>query len=94
MNEKRDTWLILREPGCVPERKGPFAPTDLANTLREFMKARPTASITVLTWDATGDPSVEDGPECLSILDGRSASIAAKHRASTRAAFLAEARRS
>lgn len=83
-------WLILREPGCVPQMKGPFHCDNLAATLREFMEARPTAFVTVLTilW---GEPHVQDGPECLQMLDGRSASTAAKHRVSTKAAYAAGA---
>lgn len=79
-------WLILREPGKVPERKGSFRQEYLATTLREFMVARPTAFITVLRLSEAG-PDVQDGPECLEMLDGRTTSTAAKHRASTRAAF-------
>ncbi len=82
------TWLILREPGCVPERKGPFPPQTLAATLREFMDARPSAFITVVEIHGP-EISVEDGPQCLEILDGRSAATAAKHRATSCAAFRA-----
>lgn len=81
------TWLILREPGYAPQRKGPFRPERLAETLREFMAARPAAFITVLRWGASG-PDVQDGPECLEMIDSRSAPIARKHRRSTRAAIL------
>lgn len=82
------TWLILREPGKVPEIKGPFGPQWVKAALREFMEARPSAFITVLDINH-GQPSVQDGPECLEMLDGRSTSTARKHRASTRAAFSA-----
>lgn len=80
------TWLILREPGKVPERKGPFPHRTLRKTLREFMAARPSAFITVVEIHGT-EISVEDGPQCLEVLDGRSASTAAAHRESTRKAF-------
>lgn len=79
------TWLILREPGKVPERKGPFPHSNIAVVLREFMKARPSAYITVLTWGGN-EPDVQDGPECLEMADGRSSSIASRHRSSTIAA--------
>lgn len=81
------TWLILREPRRVPERKGPFTPEALAATLREFMDARPSAFITVLTCE--GNPEVQDGPECLEMIDARSKKTAATHRATSHAAFLA-----
>lgn len=80
-------WLILREPRCVPVRKGPFPVRGLAKTLREFMAARPRAFITVLSLSEAAWPSVQDGPECLEMLDRRSASVARGNRASTRAAF-------
>ena len=81
-------WLILRAPGKVPRLKGPFPRANLVDTLREFIEARPEAFITVLSISETG-PMVDDGPETLEILDGRSAPTARKHRASTRAAFAA-----
>ena len=84
--ETADTWLILREPGRVPQIKGPFHARTFAATLREVMKARPSAFITVLTWHHYG-PHVEDGPEALEIIDRRSASTAKRHRQSTAAAF-------
>jgi hypothetical protein len=88
MTLQRPTWLILREPGKVPERKGPFGYIPLADTLREFMAARPSALITVLTWEnESAGPLVQDGPECLEMIDQRSASVARRHRASTRAAW-------
>lgn len=82
-------WLILREPGKVPERKGPFDCGRLAPVLRELMHVRPAAFITVLTWHDGAGPSVQDGPECLEMIDGRSRPIAKRHRASTAAAFAA-----
>lgn len=84
---KRRAWLILREPGCVPERKGPFPTRTIAKTLREFMAARPGALIDVLTTE--GSPDIEDGTQALEIADGRSASVARRHRETTRAAFAA-----
>ena len=38
-------WLELREPRCVPERKGSWPLAQLAKILREFMAARPEAYI-------------------------------------------------
>lgn len=80
-------WLELREPGKVPERKGPFGMPRLAPTLREFMDARPTALLTVVTFDDYSRPIFEDGPEALTIADGRSKKLAQRHRRSTAAAF-------
>jgi hypothetical protein len=80
-------WLELREPGKVPCRKGSFATRDTAKVLREFMEARPTAFISVVTIDSRGEPHFEDGPECLEMCDGRAASLASRHRASSAAAF-------
>lgn len=82
-----NTWIILREPGCVPQRKGPFPSRNFKATLREFMEARPRAFITVLTWHPALGPEVEDGPQCLEIMDGRYRNIANHHRESTRHAF-------
>lgn len=81
-------WLELREPGCVPERKGKWPPSQTASILREFMKARPKAFITVVTWDASyGAPVFQDAPECLGLLDMRSLITARRHIASSNAAF-------
>lgn len=86
----RRVWLILREPGCVPERKGPFPYRTIAKTLREFMTARPSALIDVLTVE--GSPEIEDGTQVLEMSDGRSSSVARRHRETTRAAFAAQIR--
>lgn len=79
-------WLELREPGRVPERKGSWPHRQLAKVLREFMDARPTAFISVVTISHDG-PHFEDGPEALMMADGRSMSTARKHLASTKRAF-------
>lgn len=78
-------WLELREPRRVPERKGPWLLTGLAPILREFMAARPTAYITVVTIGHDG-PDFQDGPEALQMADGRSMSTGSKHIARTREA--------
>ena len=80
-------WLVLHEPGCVPERKGPWLDQkgEMARVLREFMKARPTAYIDVLTLDHDG-PTVHHGPEMLQMIDGRSMSRGRRHNAQTRQA--------
>lgn len=83
-------WLELREPGCVPEFKGPFLLTETAHTLREFMKARPEAFITVVTIGHYG-PDFQDGPECLMMTDYRSKSTALAHIKSSNAAFAGRA---
>lgn len=80
-----NTWFILREPRCVPELKGPFAPANVKGFLIELMEARPTAFITVLTMHE-GIPSVQDGPECLEMSDARYRRRASIHRRNTRAA--------
>lgn len=79
-------WLILREPGMVPNRKGPFKRDDAAKVLREFMAANPTAYIDHLTIGADGSPDVEHGPLVLQYLDGRSMSVGKKHNERVRAA--------
>lgn len=71
-------WLELREPNRVPEWKGPFQITRLAETLREFMAARPSAFITVVTWHSSG-PAFEDAPSELMMADARSRSTARRH---------------
>ncbi|MGN5376136.1 hypothetical protein [Sphingomonas hankookensis] len=79
-------WLIVREPGMVPDRKGPFRQADTAKLLREFMAARPRAFIDHLTIDADGTPWVDHGPEVLQMTDGRSMSVGRKHNARVREA--------
>lgn len=80
-------WLELREPGCVPERKGPWPQAQIATVLREFMAARPEAFISVVTVSSTGEPFFQDGPEALMMVDGRSMSTARRHLETTREAF-------
>ncbi len=82
-------WLILREPGMVPDRKGPWKHAHTAKILREFMVARPTAFIDVLTIGHDGTPDVQHGPEALQMADGRSMSVGRKHNERTRAAAVA-----
>jgi len=72
-------WLIVRAPGKVPERKGPWPHREAAHRLREFIAARPRAFIDVLTIDHDGTPEVEHGPEVLQYTDGRSMSVGRKH---------------
>lgn len=83
------TWFILREPGCVPVRKGPWQPRSVKTALIEFMNARPRALITVLTIHDDGEPSVQDAPEALQMLDGRQRGRARRHIASSNAAWRA-----
>lgn len=78
-------WLVLREPGSVPQRKGPWPRSRVRAVLREFITARPTAYIDVLTIGSDG-PSVQHGPELLQMLDGRSIGVGRRHNARTRAA--------
>jgi hypothetical protein len=79
-------WLELREPNCVPERKGPFHSHTRATVLREFMEARPSAFISVVTLSHDG-PDFQDGPECLMMADGRSTKTALKHIESSKSAY-------
>ncbi|MER8786861.1 hypothetical protein NKH71_03170 [Mesorhizobium sp. M0983] len=87
MNDDQVAWLELREPRCVPERKGPFKQAALAATLREFMDARPQAFITVISFDCYGRPMLQDGPEALLMADGRSRGRANRHRKTAATAF-------
>lgn len=84
MNDR--VWFILREPGCVPQRKGPFRHEQVKAFLRSLLSERPTALVTVLRI-SDGEPDVQDGPECLEMIDGRLRSIAARHRETTKAAW-------
>lgn len=77
-------WLELREPGKVPDRKGPFQRERMKATIREFMEHRPTAYITVITWHDLFGPLLIDAPEQLMMLDGRSRSTALAHIRRTR----------
>ena len=79
------TWFELREPGCVPQRTGPIPATEVAAFLRDLFAHRPRAYVTVITVGHDG-PSLQDGPECLQMLDGRSMSTGRKHIASSSAA--------
>ncbi|WP_136617022.1 MULTISPECIES: hypothetical protein [Mesorhizobium] len=87
MADEAAFWLELREPGCVPQGKGPFPAALTTKTLREFMEARPSAFITVVSFDAYGRPMFQDGPETLMQADGRSTQRAMRHIASSKAAF-------
>lgn len=82
-------WLTLRDPGRLPERKGPWPASQTASILREFIAARPTAYIDVLTWSPGYGPLIQHGPEVLQMRDGRSMSVGRKHNARTREAHAA-----
>ncbi len=82
-------WLIIREPGMVPDRKGPFKIIDTAKVLREFMAANPNAFIDYLTVTPDGEPYVDHGPQVLQMSDGRSMSVGRKHNERVKAAALA-----
>lgn len=79
------TWIIVTDPGCVPQRKGPIRDgRHLVEFLRELMEGRPTSHLIVARID--GDQlHVEDGTQALEIADGRSAPTARKHRDRLRA---------
>jgi hypothetical protein len=78
-------WLVVIEPGCVPERKGPWPHSETRRVLREFIRARPKAYILFLDLGHDG-PWVIWGPEWLQMLDGRSMSVGRRHNAQTREA--------
>jgi hypothetical protein len=82
-------WLVLQEPGRIPERKGPWKHSETARILREFMAARPTAYIHVLTLGDDGTPHVDHGPEVLQTIDGRSMSTGRAHNQRVRKAHAA-----
>lgn len=85
-------WIELREPGRVPERKGPFTtPTMLKGFLVELFKCRPAALVSVVTCDFAG-PEFQDGPECLEMMDRRYRHLAKRHRESSAAAWRADKR--
>jgi hypothetical protein len=85
---EEETWFLLREPGRVPQRKGPvIGGQKVKEFLIELMVARPDAFITVLTWGEASGPLAQDGPECLMMLDMRQRSRARRHIKSSRAAF-------
>lgn len=83
-----NNWIVIRDPGCVPDVKGPFRPVQVAPFLREVFECRPYSFVEVLTVTYGGIVSVQDGPECLEMTDGRSAPIARKHRARLSASLL------
>lgn len=80
------TWIIVTDPGCVPDRKGPIRDgRHLVEFLRELMSARPTSHLIVAS--ISGDQlHVEDGTVALEMTDRRSAPTARKHRERLRAA--------
>jgi len=83
------TWIELREPGMVPERKGPFnTPVHLKQFLIELFDVRPAALVSVMTMHSSG-PSFEDGPQVLEMMDGRQRHRAERHRRNTEAAWQA-----
>lgn len=84
---ERRFWLIVREPGMVPDCKGPWELADTAKVLREFMAANPTAFIDYLTVGDDGVPDVEHGPLVLQYTDGRSMSVGRRHNEQVRAAL-------
>lgn len=76
------TWVIIRDPGCVPDKNGPFPPSRVAAFLRLAMHARPYSYIEVVTAhfdEGNCEITVQDGPECLQMLDGRSMAGARRH---------------
>lgn len=79
-------WIIVHDRGCTPERKGAFKRETMAATIREFIRARPTSLLTVLTVGSDGTPDVQHAPEALQMLDGRSMALAREHNRRVREA--------
>lgn len=75
------TWIIVTDPGCVPDRKGPIRDRKhLGDFLRELMAARPKSHLIVAR--IAGDQlHVDDATQILEMIDRRSAPTARKHRA-------------
>lgn len=62
----RRHWIIVHEPGCIPEKKGGFSSGQVNGFLRELIDCRPTGTrytVVSLTWDF--DVWVQDGHELL-----------------------------
>jgi hypothetical protein len=62
----RRHWIIVQEPGCVPEKKGGFTFDQVSPFLRELMACRPEKTqltVVSLTWDF--DIWVESGHDWL-----------------------------
>jgi hypothetical protein len=73
-------YIIITDPGCVPDLKGPFnAPGHLKRFLKEAMAARPFSHLMVAS--CHGTLMVSDGTQELEMLDMRSSPTARKHRA-------------
>lgn len=50
----RRHWIIVTEPGCVPEKKGGFTHDQVSSFLRELVECRPAGTdltVVSLTWD-------------------------------------------
>lgn len=77
--ENRGAWVVIRDPGCVPDLKGPFLDSQIADFLREVFKHRQQSFVEVVTVHDSGI-DVQDGPEALDVIDGRSAPVARAHR--------------
>jgi hypothetical protein len=80
-------WLIVTDPGCVPQRKGPWKRNETRAIIREFMRERPTALIHYLTVDENGVPWINHAREWLGMLDGRSLASTTKHNRAVNEAF-------
>lgn len=77
------TYIIIRDKGCVPDQKGPFPDGMVKGFLKEALEARMGSFVTVATVYDDGRLSIQDGPECLEMMDRRHKHLARKHRAST-----------
>ncbi len=72
-------YIIITDPGCVPDLKGPFnGRGQLKRFLKEAMTARPFSHIMVAR--CHGTLNVSDGTQELEMLDMRSSPTARKHR--------------
>lgn len=86
--QSRRFWLIIREPGMVPYRRGPWPTSCSSKILREFIASNPTSFIDYLTIGHDGAPEVEHGPLVLQYTDGRSMSVGRRHNERTKRAAL------
>lgn len=75
------TWIIVTDPGCVPERKGPIVDRKhLVTFLRELMAGRPHSHL-IVARICGRELYVDDATQILEMTDARSAPTARKHRA-------------
>lgn len=66
----RRHWVIVRDPGCIPEKKGPFPVDRVSGFIRELIACRSAETqITVVSLTYDYDIWVDDGRERIVIED-------------------------